>query len=307
MTQKWAAKSITWTSAAGDMIVLTDSAGGYVSTVGRSGFGAVDPTVVSDQMWDGSSLVRNHRLQPRVMTVPLYILGPDAATYLARLRALQATLRHPPDPATGLPVPGRVTVRLPDGTQRSVPAFYQAGGSPTEDQLDDVAAGWVSLPNLQFYAPVATWEGAQITRTWQLSGSPSGVPPMPPVLLGAGTVLGATQIVNPGDTDAYPVWTITGPGTPTISNNDTGQSYKFTQALAAGQTVTVDCRPVQVAPETGLTAVDNSGTDWWPEFASYPDFWTLPPGVSNINLEMDGATSASAVTVSAAARWLSAW
>lgn len=307
MGQPWTAKAVTWTSAAGDTIVLTDSANGYVSTVGRSGFGPVDAQIASDQMWDGSSLVRNHRLQPRVITVPLYILAPDTATYLARLRALQAALRHPPDPATGLPVPGRITVHLPDGTQRSAPAYYQSGASPTEDQVDDVAAGLVALPNLQWYAPVPTWEGEEISQTWQLAGTPSGVPPMPPVLLGTGTVLGSTQITNPGDADAYPVWTITGPGTPVISNAGTGESYEFTTALAAGQTVTVDCRPVEIAPQTGLTAVDNTGTDWWPAFADYPDFWTLPPGTSSISLEMDGATSASSVSVSASARWLSAW
>lgn len=307
MTQPWAAKQVTWTGANGTEITLTDSAGGYVSTTGRTGFGPVDPTVVSDQMWDGSSLVRNHRLQPRVITVPLYVMGPDTETYLARLRALQSTFRHPPDPATGLPVPGRVTVQLPDGTHRSAQAYYQSGGSPTEDQLDDVPAGWVSLPNLQFYAPVPTWEGDLIAQTWQLAAEPAGVPPMPPVLLGAGTVLGDAQVDNPGDTDAYPVWTITGPGTPVIADTDTGQSYEFTTALAAGQTVTVDCRPVELAPLTGLTAVDDAGNDWWPNFADYPDFWTLPPGVSNISLEMDGATPDSSVSVSALARWLAAW
>lgn len=303
----WMAKAVTWTSAAGTVITLTDSAHGYVSTTGRTGFGPVDAQVVSDQMWDGSSLVRAHRVQPRVITVPLYVQGPDTATYLARLRALQATFRHPPDPATGLPVPGRITVLLPDGSQRSAGAYYQGGGTVTESDVDDVAATWCSLPNLQFYAPVPTWEGAPVSRTWQLAAAGAGVPPLPPVLLGAGSVLGTATVTNPGDTDAYPVWTLTGPGMPTVTNLDTGQSFAFTSSVPAGTTVTVDCRPPEIAPATGLTAVDGSGTDWWPSLADYPDFWSLPPGLTNLSVSVSGATAASGVTVTFAPRYLAAW
>lgn len=299
-------KQITWTSPGGAVIDLTDSAGGYISTTGRTGFGPVDAQLVSDQMWDGSVLVRTHRQQPRVMTVPLYVMGPDSDSYVARLRALRATLRHPVDPGTGLPVPGRIAVSLPDGSMRSIAAFYQSGATPTEDQVDDVAAGWSALPNLSWYAPVPTFEGEVISKTWQLGGN-AGVPPMPPVLIGSGTVIGAGTITNPGDADAYPVWVISGPGTPVITNSDTGQSYAFTQAVPAGTTVTVDCRPVELAPSTGLTAIDDSGTDWWPYLEDWPDFWTLPPGVTNLNIQMQGSTAASSVTLSAVSRWLGAW
>jgi hypothetical protein len=301
------AKHISWTSAAGASVDLTDSDGGYVSTTGRTGFGPVDAQIVSDTMWDGSVLVRTHRQQPRLMTIPLYVMGSDAETYRQRLGALRATLRHPADPATGLPVPGRITVSLPDASQRSIAAFYQGGANPAEDQVDDVAAGWCALPNLQFYAPVPTFEGATVSRTWQLAPASAGVPPLPPVLLGSGAVIGASTVTNPGDTDAYPIWTITGPGTVTVTNSDTGQSYSFTQAISAGTVVTVDCRPVELAPSTGLTATDGSGTDWWPHLADYPNFWTLPPGNTNLAITVTGATAASRVTVKFAPRWLGAW
>jgi hypothetical protein len=289
------------------MIDLTNRDGGYASLTGRAGFGPVDAELVSDRMWDGSALVRTHRVQPRVMTVPLFVEGPDQETYLARLSALQATMRHPVDMSTLLPVPGSITVSLPDGSQRSIGAYYQAGASPTEDQVDDLVVSWCMLPNLQWYAPVPTWEGDQITQMWALPPASAGVPPLPPVLLSAGSVLGQTQITNPGDADAYPVWTITGPGTPTITNTDTGESYQFTQAIPSGTVVTVDCRPVELAPATGLTATDGSGTDWWPFLANYPDFWSLPPGPANIDLAMTGATAASSIALSAASRWLAAW
>lgn len=303
----WASKAISWTSAAGATITLTDSAGGYVSTTGRTGFGPVDAQIVADTMWDGSALVRAHRVQPRLMTIPLWVTAPDGGTYLARLRALQATLRHPADPSTGLPVPGRITVQLPDGSSRSIAAYYQGGATLTEDQADDVAAAYCSLPNLQFYAPVPTWEGDTVSRTWQLAPTAAGVPPMPPVLLGSGAVIGAGTIANPGDTDAYPVWSITGPGTVMIENADTGQSYAFTTAIPAGTTVTVDCRPVELAPLTGLTATDQMGADWWPNLQDYPDFWPLPPGDTNLAVTVTGATAASSVTAEFAPRYLGAW
>lgn len=300
-------KQVTWTSAAGVTINLSSRDGGYATQPGRTGFGPVDGQIVADSMWDGSALVRTHRGQPRVMTVPLFIEGEDQETYLQRLDALQATFRHPVDPATGLPIPGRITVSLADGSQRSIAAYYQAGGTLTEDTFDDAAAGWGQLPNLQFYAPVPTWEGEEISQTWGLAASSGGIPPLPPITLTGSSVLGQTTVTNPGDTEAYPVWTITGPGTPAITNTGSGQTYTFTQAIPAGTVVTVDCQPVQVAPATGLTATDDSGTDWWPYLEDYPDFWPLPPGTTNITLEMTGATTASSIALSAASRWQGAW
>lgn len=301
-------KTVLWTAADGiTQINLSDRRGGYWCQPGRDGFGPVDAQVVSDIMADGSALVRGWRQQPRVMAVPLGVQGDSFTSYLTLLNALYATFTHPKDPATGLPAPGRVTVITPDGNSRSIAAYYQSGASMTEDTLDDVAWNLALLPNLAFYAPVPTWEGAPIAQQWALPPATAGVPPLPPILIGASNVIGESAVLNPGDRDAYPVWTITGPATPVITNNDTGESYAFNTQIPAGTVVTVDCRPQQLAPATGLTVMDQNGTDWWEHLVDYPDFWALPPGTTSIDINVPDATSATTVALASVARWAAGW
>lgn len=303
-------KQVVWTASDGvTSINLTNRPGGYFTLTGRQGFGPVDALMTTDTMWDGSGLVRNTRAQPRLMTVPLMIEGKPVTglDYLTLYRALTATFRHPVNSTTDLPTPGRITVSLPDGTTRSIAAYYQGGGSPVEDTFDDTAIGWSMLPNLQFLAPVPTWEGDTQVQTWELAPDDGGVPPMPPVLLGSTTLLGTTTFQNLGDSDAYPVWTITGPGTPTITNTDTGDSIAFTEAIDDGDTVVVDCRPVSIAPATGLTATQQDDTDWWPMLQDFPDLFTLPPGLSHLDLAMASSGPDSSITLSVTTRWQGAW
>lgn len=300
-------KRILWTSAAGDTIDLSTRAGGYAVMAGRDGFGRIDAELVADRMTSGAALLRAHRLQPRVMTTPLLVEGATEADYLAHWRRLQASLRHPVDRATGLPVPGRITVELPDGSARSISAFYQTGGSATEDNLDDVLAHYTMLPNLQWYAAHPIWQGADFGRSWQVAPDPRPFYPIYPMRFTSSQVLSSATITNPGDADAYGVWTIVGPGTPSIGRTDTGEVFAFSEAIPAGRTVTVDCRPVELAPTTGLTVVDDTGEDWWDRLVDFPDFWTLPPGKTHLDLSMTGANADSRITLAAAAGWQGAW
>lgn len=304
-------KRITWTSAVGDTIDLTSRAGGYFTLTGREGFGPIDADIVADRMASGSSLPRAHRWQPRLMTNPLQIEGKTEAEYLARYRRLQASLRHPIDPDTYLPVPGRITVELPDGSSRFIPALYQGGASPTEDHLDDVLAHWVRLPNLQFYAGFPLWQGADIGRSWQVSPATRPFYPIYPIRVKSSQVLDDATIFNPGDADAFPLWRLRGPGTPTIGNADTGAVFRFSEPIPSGVTVTVDCRPVELAPATGLTALDDQGlgdsSDWWDRFVDFPAFWTVPPGTTHLNLAMTGADETSRIQLIALAGWQGGW
>lgn len=303
------AKTVLWTMWDGSVTLnLSDRDAGYMNQPGRAGFGPVDAQVIADTLWDGSTLVRTHRPSPRTLVLPLAVIGSDPDDYRTKLDALWATFRHPPDAVSGLPTPGRISVAQTDGTLRSLPAYYSSGGAPSEDELDDLAWALCFLPNLQFYAPVATWEGAAISQTWVLAGGGgAGVPPMPPVTLTTGSVIGTTAFTNPGDADSYPVWSITGPGTPTITNVDTGDAFQFTSAIGSGVTVTVDCRPPSLAPATGLTAVDNLSNDWWPSLANYPAFWSLPPGTTNLTLTVSGATAATSVNLDLVPRYNGGW
>ena len=125
---------------------------------------------------------------------------------------------------------------------------------------------------------------------------------MPPVLLSPPSTLGSATVTNEGGGDAYPVWKIYGPGTPTITNNTTGRSFGMSSALTSGEVVTVDTRP------TLQSAVDGTGADRWGDLvkSSPRDLWTLPPGVNQLTVVLAGSGAGSAVELTYHQRWLRA-
>ena len=134
------------------------------------------------------------------------------------------------------------------------------------------------------------------------SSSATGVPPMPPIQLAPATLLGDNTVTNTGDADAYPVWTITGPGQPTLTNNTTGRSFGLDVTLSSDEVVVVDTRP------TMQSAVDQDGEDRWGDLVktSPRDLWPLVPGENELNLSMASSGTGSQITLSYTRRWLRA-
>ncbi len=125
---------------------------------------------------------------------------------------------------------------------------------------------------------------------------------MPPVLLDPSSTLGSTTVTNSGGGDAYPIWTIHGPGTPTITNVTTGRSFGLSVALGSGEVVTVDTRP------TLQSAVDGTGADRWGDLVktSPRDLWTLVRGTNLLDVALTGSGSGSRVELLYHQRWLRA-
>ncbi len=76
-------------------------------------------------------------------------------------------------------------------------------------------------------------------------GSPTGItwPLTWPITFGGGVSTGSLTLPNLGNSEAYPVFTLTGPlSAPTITRADTGQKLQFAPnyELVDGQTLTVD-------------------------------------------------------------------
>lgn len=293
-------KRIVWTDPGGEDWHLSTEA--YSSLAGRAGFGLVEREVIQDRMPSGAAMLHAIRDTPRVLSVPLLIRGSTPDEYLQRYRGLQGAFRHR---RGGEDVPGRVTVALPDGSRRSIAAYYN-GGLGAEEQIDDLIAGYAFFPNLEFVALDPYWEGADIQIEWAQAETGAFFPILP-VNLASSQVLGDTTADNPGDADAYPVWEVNGPGTPTVANVTTGRQWAFTQSIPTGTTVTVDTRPPEIAPETGLTATAGDGTDWFEHFADYPELWALEPGTNELSLEVVGADANTAVRMTATIRHQAGW
>lgn len=297
------AKRIVWVSPDGTEFALTDGAG-YTSVTGRTGFGRVTPELVSGATASGAARLDGYRDSPRLMTVPLVVAGQDPDTYLRLHRELVASTRHrrPDGVAWGL-----IRVELPDGSWRQIRAVYHAGLDPLEDVLDDLVWARQEYQNLEFWAGEPHFEGPPVALAWRLAADPVPFFPIYPVRVASSQAGGSATIYSPGDADSYPVWEVTGPGTPVITNLDTGQTWAFSEPVPAGVTVTVDCRPPSVAPETGLTAVDQDGVDYWPYFTGFPELWSIPPGQTRLSAQMSGATPDTRIRVQFAPRYLAGW
>jgi phage-related protein len=123
---------------------------------------------------------------------------------------------------------------------------------------------------------------------------------MPPIVLAPATLLGENTVVNSGDADAYPVWTIHGPGQPTITNQTTGRSFGLNVTLSSDEVVVVDTRP------TFQSAIDQDNNDRWNDLlkSSPRDLWSLAPGTNDLSLSLTGSDAESKIVLSYTRRWL---
>lgn len=291
------AKRFIWTSATGDVLDLSGGQG-YTCLPGREGFGLPPREVVQAELPDGGASLQAIRVQPRVMTIPLRVRGATQAEYLQRLRRLQAAMRHPL--RDGQEVPGTLTVALPDGSRRSIAAYYNGGLSGEEDPLDDLKLRMGTFPNFELIALDPIFNGGQVSQQWRASAGRAWFGPMP-LQLAASQVLGSVVVDLPGDAESQPIWTIVGPGTPTVTNVSTGRSFAFASEISAGRTVTVDTR------DDRLTVTDDLGADLYDQLEEWPDLWPLEPGRNELFVEMAGATDASRIGFTATIRWQAAW
>lgn len=296
-------KTVSWTGPDGATHLL--SGGDYTSLTGRRGFGVIQPDHVASTTMSGAGWLRDIRLTPRLMSVPLLIQAADPDSYLAAYRALQASVVHK---RGGHLAPGVLRVTLPDGSWREIACYYRGGLDPHEDTLDDMMWSRQEHTELEFWAPDPAFVGPVVEQAWRIVAPPRRFYPLYPVTVTSSQLGGSATVTSPGDLDSYPVWEVTGPGAPTITDMSSGREWGFTTPLAPGQRVTVDCRPPDLAPETGLTAVDSTGEDWWPNFSGdTPDLWHLPPGRTDLQIAVAGATEDTRVSLAYRPRYQAGW
>jgi hypothetical protein len=106
-------------------------------------------------------------------------------------------------------------------------------------------------------------------------------------------------VFNDGDADAYPVWTIAGPGVaPSLMNVTTGESFLLNYTLTVDEVVTIDMREDGATSHTVTSVMPDGTTTNLRKFmdANQRDMWALIPGPNEISLEMDGGAGEALVT-----------
>lgn len=278
----------TWTAPDGSVWDLsnTDPDFGWLTPNAIGGWGANPVEIVADPDARGGERVRHIRSLPRRLTWPLHIHGEQAGLvthmlFVQRWWALMEAFTM----TTHWRKPGVLRVARPDGSAREVEAFYEAGfeGEPGE--------GWVSAnPVLTLYCPDGYWR--DVTPVREPREYPASRPYLNPYpTVSSDRVFGATTIVNPGQVDAWPVWTVTGPATQLVAANNTlGEQFTLTYTLAAGQQLTMATRTLRVRGPAGQNLVDALNWPW-------AQVWPLRPRANDINYQVSGSEPGTSIVL----------
>lgn len=99
--------------------------------------------------------------------------------------------------------------------------------------------------------------------------------------------LGSITLDNTGDADAYPVWTVTGPGDTFYAENERGESFTWNGTLGAGEKLIVDTQ--------AGTVEDENGNNKYADMGTAPQLWKLPPGVTSATAQLSNAVAGTSI------------
>lgn len=222
------------------------------------------------------------------------VFWPASATALRTLLRAWARLL---DPVRG---DGALRVTAPGGDQRELVCRYSEGLERlVEDDVSDFYGHARCV--LHFIAEQPYWQDVSDTvASWSVTTAATFFPIFP-LRLSASEVFADVTVTNDGDVIAWPVWTVTGPGSSLILRNLTsGELLSLPTTLAAGETVTIDTRPGH------KTVTLQDGSNLFGSLSSDSTLWSLAVGVNAVRIEISATTPASLVALNWRRRWLSA-
>lgn len=283
-------RALALTGANGDTINF--GLGDYIAEPGWRGFD-LPPMQVQRRTGAGQgSRWLSTRREERLLDIPVFVRGVDVATFRSRLTRLMAIL----DDRFG---PTRITVHDGFGGSRSLDAHYLSGAEG--EWVPGRSGPTYQRMALAFVAPWPFWrsdasvQGAVGTG----QGGEAFIPFGPPIGTSPSQVLGEMQVTNPGDADAYPVWTLRGPGGPaTLRSVTDNAELTLNTTLAAGA--------IRVIDTAERTIVDADGVSRYSELGAAPRFWSLPPGETTVEITMTGATADSSISFEYQPQWMTA-
>lgn len=319
--------AFTWVDPDGREWPLSNTSDdlGWFTLMGPSGWGASPIEITTDSLPRGGEVVRAISRKPSTIQWPLEIFGRTHTEFVTRYRRISKAFKL----TTVRQKPGVLRVQRPDGTIREIEAFYSdgLGGESEQNHL-------YARPVVTLFCPDGKWRASQPivalrTFTPTVSGDAGGgSTPVtfysPFISLSSSKVVGGvdtgsssdgggssgasgtenpnslTTINNPGDVEAWPVWTITGPMTQLRAWNDTlGSRFALTYKLTELQTITITTdRPTVRGPgDLNLSKY----IDWFNTAGT--ELFPLADGNNTIGLEVDGANTTTAVQLSFTPRY----
>lgn len=120
-----------------------------------------------------------------------------------------------------------------------------------------------------------------------------------PWRLASSEVFAVALVENDGDVAAWPVWTVTGPGSDLVLGNDTtGERLALAHTFGPGESVTIDTQP------GAKTVTTPDGSSLFSSLSPDSVLWALGAGATSVQVQFAGATAASRVALRYRRRWL---
>lgn len=292
--------SWSMSTADGETLDLNDIwSSGVAMADGPAGVGLPPVALSSDPRPQGNgSVPRGVRYGEVDLFLPLLLMADDPISLSVIRRKLQRFMN---------PLRGPVTVHVAHATgeRRRIAGFYQGGlegdyAGRVVGRIHEIRGVTIRcFEPLWFGEPIEPigWNALQTSKTFL-----STTELFFPVELNSSIAGGSVTVTNAGDTDAQPIWTITGPGEDLeVSNVATGESWSLTQPIAAGQTIVVDTRELQ---ETVTDATTGDNLFSW--LGPNPHLWHLQQGTNEVSVDIIGANADTRITLAFEPRYLSA-
>ncbi len=239
--------------------------GGLFSLKANAGLGAVPVEHITTDNPGGGVIVEATRVKERTILWPVRMRSTTHLDLLSTWRRVTGLFTQTRDLG-----PGRLRITRGDGSQREILAYYSSGleGEPEDGTWLQVTAV------INLLCPDPFWRRVgDVVQTYKEADRPDYLSPY--MTVSSGRVLGATSVPNDGARAVWPTWTIRGPMTALTATNVTrGEFFVATHTLAAGETLTITGRPIQVRDDAGdnqIEALNLLGGGGKP--------WRLDPGV----------------------------
>lgn len=281
-------QNLTWYSAAGTSVNLMDNTN-YFTLYGHAGdIMPVYEFVSTSVPMQAGETVNQVNVKSRSVEIPVLIKDTTRTLLESRMRTLSNLLNA----SNGA---GRLRATMDDGSQREISCYYRGGLEGNSSK------GYITWQEqiLSFYAADPYWYAVSPVVNTYTTGTPAVFFPFFPMRLSSSTVFATVTVINSGDSEAYPVWTITGAGTnPVLKNLTTGKTLSLTLTLLTGKVLTIDTRPGY------KTIIQAPNTNKFSSISTTSSLWELVNGNNSVQIEMSSADSSSQVVMSYYPRYL---